>query len=538
MKKRIIAKFIVLVMTVAMVLTACGGNNNNNDTSEVGVTESVATGTTTEGNNPVSDKSVTFTMMYSGEYNSNYKALAKMKELTNVTLDVTAIPDSDYDTRNQLIINMGEDMPDIISKTNPTAAQSLSGVLLPISDYYDQMPNFMAFIEKNDLQNLIEDATQADGKVYKLPVNTKEVKTASKQIMIRRDVFDENNIPVPTTYDELYTAAKKLKEIYPDSQPIQVIYGNGNLLDMIAPSFGTSAGWGKGIDGFHYIEESDDWIFAPTSNEFKEMLQYLNKLYSEGLFNQEYTTFSSDMYAQNASTDKTFVLMAEWLGSEIPYNVALKEAGDENAIWEPIYPPKGPAGACVSRVNNSTQTMVIAASAAEKDYFPQLIKWLDWMYSEEGATLFSWGIEGETYTVDDSGNKVINTDLKCAANPDGTLDASKEYGTSNNCFTFVYPYDHELATMADSYKELIQKETEGNAIPNIEPAIALSEEDIEIQSLYSTNLNDYVEQMTTKYIMGGESFDNWDNFISECNSKGADKLLELYNTAWDKKQSK
>ena len=541
MKKRNLVKSLAMLMAVTMVLTACGGKNNNN-TAGNATTSPAATDTSTatpvEGSNPVSDKPVTFTMMYSGEYDANYKTLAKMKELTNVTLDVTAIPDADYDTRNQLVINTGEDMPDIISKTKPKAAQALSGVLLPISDYYDQMPNFMAFIKKNNLQYLIDNAKQADGKVYELPVNTKEVKTSSKQIMIRKDIFEKNNIPIPTTYDELYTAAKKLKEIYPESQPIQVIYGNGNLLDMVAPSFGTSTGWSKGIDGFHYVEDKDDWIFAPTSNEYKTMLQYLNKLYSEGLFNQEYTTFSSDIYAQNASTGTAFILMADWLGCEVPYNQALQKAGEDKANWAPIYPLEGPAGAYLSRVSNSSQTMVISASAAKKDYFLQLIKWLDWMYSDEGASLFSWGIEGETYTADANGNKAISPDVKCAANPNGTLDTSKVYGTANNCFTFVYPYDQELATMAESYKELIKQETEGNAIPNIEPAIPLSEDDVDTQSLYSTNLNDYVDQMTTKFIMGGESFSNWDNFVSECNSKGADKLLELYNKAWDKKQGK
>ncbi|WP_167957265.1 type 2 periplasmic-binding domain-containing protein [Anaerosporobacter faecicola] len=539
MKKRMV-KVIVISMTMVMALVGCGSNKKSNTkettTQEATeqTTESPTGEETAESTNPVSDKPVTFSFMYSGEFNADYKSLAKMTELTNVSLDVMAIPDSDYDTRNQLVINTGEDMPDLISKTNPTIAQALSGVLLPISDYFDQMPHYMEFIKKNNLQYLIDDATQSDGKVYELPINTKEVKTASKQIFVRKDVFEENNIAIPTTYDELYDAAKQLKQIYPDVYPIQVIYGNGNLLDMIAPSFGTSAGWGKGFDNFHYVEENDEWIFAPTSEEFKTMLQYLNKLYAEGLLNQEYTTFSSDMYSQNASTDKAFVLMADWLGCETAATTALQEAGNENAEWVPIYPLAGPAGAYLSRVSNSTQTMVVSASAAKKEYFPELIKWLDWMYSEEGINLFSWGIEGETYTVDSNNNKVLGSDILCAANPTGTVDVQKEYGTSNNCFTFVYPYDHELATMAESYKELIEKETEGNAIPNIEPAIALSEDDVEEEALYATNLNDYVDQMISKFIMGGESFDKWDSFISECNSKGAEQLYTLFNEAWKK----
>ena len=485
-----------------------------------------------ESDNPVSDEPVTFTMMYSGEFNPEYKSLQKMTELTNVTLDVTAIPDSDYDTRNQLVINTGEDMPDMICKTSPTPAQALSGVLLPISDYFDKMPNYMKFIEDHDLQYLIDDATQTDGKVYELPINTKEVKEPSKQIFVRKDIFEKNNIPIPTTYDELYDAASQLKQIYPDSAPIQVIYGNGNLLDMMAPSFGTTAGWGKGIDGFHYDEESDQWIFAPATDEYRTMLEYLNKLYSEGLLNQEYTTFSNDMYAQNASDGTAFVLMAEWLGCEVQYNEALKEAGETDADWEPIYPLEGPAGAYVSRVSNSTQTMVLSADVAKKDYFPQLIKWIDWMYSDEGADLFSWGIEGESYTVDANGNKVLADDIKCAANPDGTVDMQKVYGASNNNLTFVYPDDFEQATSNPSYLELAKEENDGNAVPNIEPTIALTEEDADTQALYATNLNDYVDQMTTKFIMGAESFDNWDNYVKECNDKGAAQLLELYSNAW------
>lgn len=544
MKKETVKRLLALVLSTSMLLslTACKNEANGSAASSDATSNNVVTPTsadvgetgeeTAPAGNPVSDEPVTFTFMYSGEYDPNYKALAKMTELTNVTLDVTAIPDSDYDTRNQLIINTGEDMPDLISKTKPKAAQALSGVLLPISDYYDQMPNFMKFIEENNLQYLIDNATQSDGKVYELPINTKEVKTATKQIFIRKDVFDDNNIPYPVTYDDLYEAAKQLKEIYPESQPIQVIYGNGNLLDMIAPSFGTSGGWGKGIDNFHYVEETDEWIFAPASDEFKVMLEYLNKLYAEGLFNQEYSTFSSDMYKQMATTDKAFVLMADWLGCEKEFTEALREAGQENADWIPIYPLEGPAGAYLSRVSNSSQTMVVAASARDKDYFPQLIKWLDWMYTEEGADLFSWGVEGETYTVDEAGNKILNPTVKCASQPEGTWDIAKEYGTSNNCFTFVYPYDQELATMEDSYVDLIQKEIENEAFPTSEPSIPLTEEEVDIQSLYSTNLNDYIDQMIAKFIMGGASFSDWDNFVTECNNKGAEKLLELYNNAW------
>lgn len=517
-------KGLLCMAAAVLLLTACG---DREAADGQGMEEAAASAQTM-----VSDVPVTFTMLYSGEYNPEYKCLERMRELTNVTLDVTAVPDISYDMKSRMLINSGVDMPDLISKTAPTSAQAMSGALLPISDYFDQMPYFMQFIKENDLQYLIEDARQADGKVYQLPVNTREVKTPSKQIFIRKDIFDKNGIAVPATYEELYQAAVRLKELYPDSYPLQVVYGNGNLLDMMAPSFGTSAGWGMGIDNFHYLEETDEWIFAPVSEEYCGLLEYLNRLYSEGLFNQEYTTFSNNTYVEMAVTGRAFVLMSDWLGEEKALENALHETGEEEASWVPIYPLEGPAGAYLNRERNATQTMVIAASAAEKEYFPELIRWLDWMYSPEGADLFSWGIEGETYTVDENGKKILSPDVKCAANPEGVRDIAKEYGTSNNCLTFVYPYDHEVATMEQSYLELIQREISNGAIPSPEPSIALTEEEISVQIRYNASLNDYVSQMTTRFIMGGASFDEWDAFVEECENRGSESLRELYNAAW------
>lgn len=486
--------------------------------------------------NPVSDKPVTFTMLYSGEFNPNYKCLEKLKELTNVTLDIQAVPDSDYETKRNLLMNTDQ-MPDILTKTGANVELALNGKLLAISDYFDQMPNFMNFIKDNGLEELIENTRLDDGKVYQLPMNTKEVRTSSKQIFARTDIFKKNGLEIPKTYDELYESAKKLKEIYPDVYPIQVIYGLGNLLDMMAPSFGTSGGWGEGRNGFHYVEENDEWIYAPTSDEFKEMLIYLNKLYTEGLIDKEFTSMDGNLYSQKVSNGEAFVLMAEWLGCEMPANTTGKTI-DPDFNLQPIYPLEGPSGqALVGRLSNSTQTAVIPASIKEKEYFSEFIRWIDWMYSEEGATLFSWGIEGETYEVVD-GQKQYLPDIITPNNPSAKIDASKVYGVANNCLTFVYPYDQEKARMLPQYEELHTLEVENNCIPNPEPSLPISLDDIEEEKLYALTLSDYKNQMIEKFIMGSESFDNWDNFVKECEDKGASKLREMYNKAWKAKTDK
>lgn len=521
---RIIA--VAICSTVMFSSIGCSKKAVNND--EVITLEQAPT------SNPVSDEPVTFTMLYSGEFNENYKSLEKMAELTNVTLDIQAVPDSDYDTKRNLLMNTDQ-MPDILTKTSANVELALNGKLLAISDYFDQMPNFMKFIKDNGLENLIENAKLADGKVYQLPMNTKEVRISSKQIFARVDVFEKNGLEVPKNYDELYENCKKLKEIYPDIYPIQVIYGMGNLLDMMAPSFGTSGGWGAGRNDFHYVEENDEWVYAPTSDEYKEMLMYLNKLYSEGLIDKEFTSMDGNLYSQKVSKGEAFVLMAEWLGCEMAANTAGKTI-DPDFNLQPIYPLEGPSGeALVGRLSNSTQVAVIPASIKEKSYFSEFIRWIDWMYSDEGADLFSWGIEGETYEVVD-GKKQYLSSVITPNNVNGTIDTQKEYGAANNCLTFVYPYDEEQARMIPEYEELHALEVENDCIPLPEPNLPISLDDIEEEKLYALTLSDYKDQMVEKFVMGGESFDNWDTFVNECESKGAAKLREMYNTAWKAQQ--
>lgn len=115
---------------------------------------------------------------------------------------------SDYPQKRSLLISSG-DAPLVIPKTYPgeEAAFVSSGAILPISDYIDLMPNFKDKVEKWGLEDELEGLRQEDGKYYVLPGLHEEV-WPDYTLLVRTDVFEENNIAIPTTWDELYDAAK------------------------------------------------------------------------------------------------------------------------------------------------------------------------------------------------------------------------------------------------------------------------------------------------------------------------------------------
>lgn len=142
------------------------------------------------------------------------------------------------------------------------------------------MPNFKDKVEKWNLEPDLESLRQEDGKYYVLP-GLHEAVWPDYTLIVRTDLFKDNNIAIPTTWDELYTAAKKLKEIYPDSIPFSDSFKFKSTLGIAATGFGTKAGWGYG-NGLTYKADQDEFVYTATTPEYKELLTFLIRWLQKG----------------------------------------------------------------------------------------------------------------------------------------------------------------------------------------------------------------------------------------------------------------
>lgn len=423
-----------------------------------------------------------------------------------------------------------------IVKTNTgsgTAQQlALNGKLLAYSDYFDKMPNFQAFMKQNNIQEELDGNRLSDGKLYEMPQDVNAIKYSSEQWFVRKDVFDSLGLSLPKTWEELYQDCLKIKQKYPDAYPIQNEFGTGNFYNMVAPSFGTQAGWGAGPSNFMYDDSSKKWVFAPATNNYKSFVTFLHKLYDEGILDKEFSTMDSSVTEQNCETNKGFIAPA-WFGSESTWNAVGKKT-DSNMNWVPVAPFAGPDGtAALIAPSQCSSWMVSPASVKDKPYFDVLLKWIDWMYKPEGGgNLFSWGVKGTTYETKDGKNQF----LKGVYSGDGN-ELSKKYGVENNSLSFIYPKDFLEATLSKSARSLVDSELKNNNFAKRQPKLSLTTDDKDTESLYSTALSDYVSQMTDEFIMGKTPLSQWDAFVSQCKTKGADKLANLYNEVYTREKS-
>ncbi|WP_339186888.1 extracellular solute-binding protein [Paenibacillus sp. FSL R5-0490] len=524
----------VLASMMTVVLAACSsGNGAGGDVTEVQTKSAMETynvGDTFKATEPF-NLSILYSDQPTYPYKKDWLLFEKMTEMTGVTLEPTIVPMSDYSQKRSLLISSG-DAPLVIPKTYPGEESAFvsSGAILPVSDYIDLMPNFKDKVEKWGLEEEIEGLRQEDGKYYVLPGLHQEV-WPDYTLIVRTDVFEENNIAIPTTWDELYDAAKKLKELYPDSVPFSDRFKFNSTLGIAATGFGTKAGWGFG-NGLTYKEDQDEFVYTATTPEYKEMLTYFNKLVSEGLLDKESFTQDDDQAVQKFVSGKSFMINGNSQTVVLHRNDMNKTLGEGKYSVAKITVPGGPKGQLMSgsRLENG---VMISGKIQKSENFKAIMQFVDWLYySDEGQEFAKWGVEGETFTKEGGKRKLVEDVNYNGLNPKGTKDLRIDFGFSGGVFAYGGTTDLLQSMFSEEELKFQQDMKDTKEVIPAEPPIPYSSEDRERVTLLSTPLKDYSDQNTLKFILGERDLSEFDTFAKELDSQGLSNYLKLANDTY------
>lgn len=529
---------VLLTGLLSLSLAACsnGLGTQEAEVQNKGAMESYAVGDTFKATEPFN-----LSIMYNDNpaypIKQDWMLFKKITEITGVTLEPTIVPMSDYSQKRSLLISSG-DAPLIIPKTYPgeEAPFVASGAALPVSDYVDLMPNYKDKVEKWGLEDELEGLKQEDGKYYLLPGLHEEV-WPDYTLIVRTDIFEKHNIAIPTTWEELYTALKQLKEEYPDSIPFSDRFKFNSTLNVAATGFGTKGGWGYG-NGLTYKEDQDEFVYTATTPEYKEMLEYFNKLVEEGLLDKESFTQDDEQAIQKFVSGKSFVINGNSQTVVMHRNDMDKTLGKDNYSIAKITVPGGPAGQLMSgsRLENG---VMISSKAKESENFEAIMQFIDWLYySDEGQEFAKWGVEGETFTKENGVRKLVEDINYNGLNPDGTKDLRIEYGFSGGVFAYGGTTDLLHSMFSEEELKFQNDMKEVKDVVPAEPPIPYSVEERERVTLLSTPLKDYTDQNTFKFILGERDLSEFDTFVSELESQGVSQYLEIANETYKEYKEK
>jgi putative aldouronate transport system substrate-binding protein len=466
-------------------------------------------------------------------FQKEWRILEEYKNRQNVVLDVRLGDDAAYDKVLTQTLESGN-IPDIVLKVYPKTVESYAyaGVLLPFSDYESLMPNFMAYIKKHNLQAEIDKLRLKNGKYYVLPGYQREIQV--QQWIYRRDIFEKNNLAMPKTYNELFDDLVILKKLYPNTTPITASWNGAHLFAMMGAGYGIPAGW---AGTSYYNQKENRWQFSPATDAYKELYRFLNRCYQAGILDPAALTQSNEDFTLKLGDGRALVVVT-WITSGFsPWEAKLKENGFPDGVWAALPVPESTIGIrALPAVDPYRKGLIVPARVINEPYFKDLIHFLDWaVYSDEGMTLTTWGVEGFTYQNSANG-KVFLPTIKTPKNAAGTLNISKEYGfdimfnlNENEEFE-DYKKPAEIVTFLE--QSLNAKQT----LP-LSPQLVLDSNSVEAIRLINEKISPYVNESSIKFITGELSMDrDWNGYLLELQNRGYQTLESLWNDAWKKQK--
>lgn len=562
MKRKNMKKFfgLLMVATLSVGMLAGCGNKTEEVAEEPTQQEAEAEAPAAEEEYVFQDVTVTVSGKQGATEDWNGTALAGvLKEKFGVTLDCTPYPDDEFATKLALAM-ADETLPDLCINTGLTLAQVADygdqGYLLPLDEYLEYAPNLKAFLDAHEDYKMY--CTSPDGHIYTL-LNYSEIQIGQ----VARNYINESwlknvGMDVPETIDELYEVlvAFRDQDANGNGDPndeIPLIYCDTysrKIEQTILPAFGVMAG-GPTQKMFYLLQEDNGTVYlADTTDNYKEYLKFMNKLWEEELLYNE--SYSIDIKAQRALAGENR------LGAFADANTVAGggiEAESDYTLLGPFTSEFNPEATMVLGNACGSEAKVIVS--ADTEHPAEVLRMLDYFFTPEGMLDANYGgFEMEYGAPDVAGYEDYDVMLIPTGEdvPDG-YELFEEYRVAklviNNGFNFVETAEntiYDAVQKADPANLVNFKGNDGEWIGAIQealvfrtdktvnmfPTLLYSEEvNAERNSLF-TDISLYLQTAKAQFITGEVDIEEgWDDYVAMVEQMGLPRLLEIEQEAYD-----
>lgn len=556
MKKRWSTGMLLLLCVMVTLAGCLGGGSEETGLSANGGKSSTgdASNLTPPGTFPIVKEPVELRVLVKGEsriedFQTN--AFTQYYErLTNVKVKFEVAPEGSFQETLNLRLASG-DLPDIIMNMGVSRVQEVifgqQGIFLPLNDLIEKHGSFIKrmFQEKPEYYKAI---VSPDGNIYSLPeVNECYHCSLSMKMWIYKPWLDKLGLSMPTTTDEFYKVLKAFKENDPN--------GNGKADEI--PLAGSSApgAWNASIETFLmnafvytpggvYVKNGKVQV-SYDKPEWKAGLEYLHQLYKEGLLAGE--SFTQDQQqlmrmGENPEAPLLGTFPAGWFGIGSEYR-------GPSGRWKgyvTVPPLKGPNGVQVavsSPYQYNSGKLIITNKAKDPAV---ALRWADGFFNEEVLLRANMGAEGKDWKAAEPGS--VGIDGRKAK-----WEAVSAYGSVTNTQWYqsnptYISEDYRLSWSAGEKPEenvevILYNQTKQNYEPYraplehvLPPLFFTEEQSMELADLEKT-LNDYVRQMTARFIIGDVDITSeWNNYMSTLKNMNLNRYLAINQEAYDSRK--
>ena len=555
-------------MTISM-LAGCGGSGGSNapagGNAPAGSTESTSGGDAAAADTytfPLAEKAelsglTSFPAGTESEPN-NRTIFKRLEEQTNVHINWRTIQSDQWGEKIQLEMSNVKTLPDFVFQAGFNDTDLLKygkqGVIINLEDYIDKyMPNLQAVFEQAPEYRAM--CTDENGHIWALPwieqlgYEKTAIQTVGDMSFINKNWLDFLGLSMPTTVDEFEQVllafkdnAAKLKaefKIDGDIIPMSCIMNDGDQDPAILIN-GFGEGYGDPDRGRHIAVTDDKQVICSATQEgFKKGLEWLHKLYAEGLIDPEAFTQEWSTYVAKGKAGRYGVCFS-WDVANIA-QVSMDEliAGEG---WVPLPALKADVKNITPQNGSFTSGFdrgrcVVTAAAKN----PALVcAWLDQMYIPIQSPQNNWGTYGEDDEFDIfemSENANGEPMLKHAWLGDASPVEVREAESVNGPLAILDSYYDVYVTCPDDaqyrldwIKDIYTPDMNGKYVF---PNVLMSTEDTKTISNLQADITTRINTAKSDWVMNGFTDADWDQLQADLQAYKLDEYLSIFQKYLD-----
>lgn len=546
-------KLVALLLSLALVLSlgACGGNGGSSTSSEAspsstteesgaaaesGDESQAETAETGEFQLPIVDEPTTLSYFVADDSNAaimttdwnDNEFYQEMERRTGVHLEFEMVSSADYQTNFNLMIASGN-LADMIYVGASYYAEGVDaaiddGYFLDLTDLVDEyMPNYEK-IRTSDIQYELLSTTDSGrlGAVYEL--------RQSKQgpwlgLWIRQDWLDDLGLDTPVTFDDYHEVLTAFKNEKGATAPLILNFSGSD------GEFGTMSG-GLNVLNTWQLDETGKVNFGPYMDAWKEYVTIMHQWYTEGLIDPDF------MATDERTADMAKVVTgASGLFAALYTMPSVYEAASEdpNMNLAPVNPPvmnEGDEGHIRLR---DSYTSGNTAISADSENWEVALRWLDYLYTEEGALLANYGVEGDTFEFNEDGEPEFTDKILANENGWTMTQTVASYLCPSAGIANWSDWTRELAGVPEKDQACYDVWSEFSDDWRLPSSVTLTQEESTERAALYADISTIVKEQTAQFISGALDIEsNWDAYISALEASGMERAIEITQAAYDR----
>ena len=546
-------KLVALLLVLAMVLSlaACGNGGNSSTSSETSTSSAAEDSSAAEEGEtgddgetaepgefqlPIVDEPTTLSYFVADDSNcaimttdwNDNEFYQEMERRTGVHLEMEMVSSADYQTNFNLMIASGT-LADLIYVGASYYAEGVDaaiddGYFLDLTDLVDEyMPNYQK-VRTSDIQYELLSTTDSGrlGAVYEL--------RQSKQgpwlgLWIRQDWLDDLGLDTPVTFDDYHEVLTAFKNEKGATAPLILNFSGSD------GEFGTMSG-GLNVLNSWQLDETGKVNFGPYMDAWKEYVTIMNQWYNEGLIDPDF------MATDERTADMAKVVTgASGLFAALYTMPSVYEAAseDSNMNLAPVNPPVKNEGDEIHIRLRDSYTSGNTAISADCENPEVAMRWLDYLFTEEGALLANYGIEGDTFEFNEEGepeftDKILNNENGWTMTQTVASYLCPSAGIAN-----WSDWTRELAGVPEKDQACYDVWSEADDTWRLPSSVTLTQDESTERAALYADISTIVKEQTAQFISGALDIEsNWDAYISSLEASGIERAIEITQAAYDR----